>query len=584
MRLYIAKHGTCGSTVLYILTHSILFISLYTFSIAVSLPEWISLPEWSWSGVSAARDSSGIRWQQLLGETTHSTNFGIGSYTENAQQKRKGTMRNANQMKAKVVSAPYLTQTLITAAMIIILLSTAACDNLELFSDNDDDRATTQTVSMNPTQTAQEAAAAVQEARQVNPPSTEQFPSQQLLGALYDQILPSIVDIEVTASASAVQGNPSPFGQPAPDRPIQGEGSGWVYDTEGHIVTNNHVVADAEEIIVNFADGAWTTGEVVATDPQADLAVVLIDPPAGITLQPLPLANPDAVSVGNWVLAFGTPFGLDNTMTLGIISATGRGFPLGTTGGPQYTLPDVIQTDAAINPGNSGGPLLNLLGEVVGVNFAINSATRSNSGVGFAIPVNIVDRVVPALIDDGSYDYPYIGISGGSVTPQLAEQENVPEDVFGVWVGSVPNDGPGDDAGLREGDIITAIDGTQVRSFDDLVSYLLNNTEVGEEITLTILRNGNEQALDLTLEERPDSAVAAEEDDSSAAISIDEAIEIASETVNNAGLIDEIDETAAELQSGGGVSAWIVTLTGNGRTATVIVDATTGEVIGLNVS
>ncbi|MCB0061391.1 MAG: trypsin-like peptidase domain-containing protein, partial [Caldilineaceae bacterium] len=303
----------------------------------------------------------------------------------------------------------------IALILIFTLLVTAACNTPDFLGGNDSDQSTTQTVSMNPTQTAREAVASVQQALQVEPPSDEQFPSQQLLGALYEQILPSIVDIEVTVPRSAAsQGSQLPFGQQAPDTPLQGEGSGWVYDDQGHIVTNNHVVADAEDIIVNFSDGSWTRGEVVATDPQADLAVVQIEPPAGITLRPLALANPDNVNVGNWVLAFGTPFGLDNTMTLGIISATGRGFPIGTTGGPQYTLPDVLQTDAAINPGNSGGPLLNLLGEVVGVNFAINSATRSNSGVGFAIPVNIVNRAVPALIEDGSYNYPYIGISGGS--------------------------------------------------------------------------------------------------------------------------------------------------------------------------
>lgn len=481
-------------------------------------------------------------------------------------------------------STSTISRTTLTILLTFIILLTAAC-GLPDFLSGDDDEPTTPSVSMNPTQTAQEAAAAVNEARQVPPPSEEQFPSQQLLAALYDQILPSIVDIEVTASASTAQrGSPLPFGQQAPNAPVQGEGSGWVYDVQGHIVTNNHVVENAQEIIVNFADGSWTRGEVVATDPQADLAVVKIEPPAGITLQPLSVANPDAVSVGNWVLAFGTPFGLDNTMTLGIISATGRGFPIGTTGGPRYTLPDVIQTDAAINPGNSGGPLLNLLGEVVGVNFAINSATRSNSGVGFAIPANIVNRIIPALIENGSYAYPYIGISGGSVTPQLVDQENIPEDVFGVWVGTVPDGGPGDDAGLREGDIITAIDGTAVRSFDDLVSYLLNNTEVGQEITLSVLRNGDMEERSLTLEERPGGSVAEQQLSPSTAITIDEAIDIASETVNNAGLMDSIDESSAELQSTGDAAVWIVILTGNGRTATVLVDAESGEVVGLNVS
>jgi 2-alkenal reductase len=494
---------------------------------------------------------------------------------------QKGHLHTHNPRRG---SSPF--KTAIALILMITLLTTAACDDLSNLLGNRDGRpSTTQPVSMAPTQTAQEAAAAVQQARQVSPPSEEQFPSQQLLGALYEQILPSIVDIEVTVPSSAAeqQSSPFPFGQPAPDAPLQGEGSGWVYDDQGHIITNNHVVADAEDIIVNFADGSWVRGEVVATDPQADLAVLQIEPPAGMVLRPLTLADPSMVDVGNWVLAFGTPFGLDNTMTLGIISATGRGFPVGTTSGPQYTLPDVLQTDAAINPGNSGGPLLNLAGEVVGVNFAINSPVRANSGVGFAIPINIVQRVVPALIADGSYDYPYIGISGGSVTPQLAEQEDIPEGVFGVWVGSVPDGGPGAEAGLQEGDIITAIEGIAVRTFDDLVSYLLNNTEVGQEVTLTILRNGEQRDLTLTLQARPGGAVA-QQDQGETAVSIEQAIEIASQTVTAAGLMDNIESSSAELQSGDGQSVWVVTLEGNGRTATVAIDATTGEVIGLNVS
>lgn len=489
----------------------------------------------------------------------------------------------ASPIRGRALARP--TTPLVALMLLITLLFTAACDGLNLFNRNQHTRpSTTQVVSMAPTQTAQEALASVQLARQTNPPAAEQFPSQQLLGALYAQILPSVVDIEVSVPASVASGGQSlPFGQ-SPDTPVQGEGSGWVYDDQGHIVTNNHVVAGAEEIIVNFADGSWTRGEVVATDPQADLAVVQITPPAGITLRPLPLASPDAVGVGNWVLAFGTPFGLDNTMTLGIISATGRGFPVGTMGGPQYTLPDVIQTDAAINPGNSGGPLLNLAGEVVGVNFAINSPVRANSGVGFAIPINIVQRVVPALISEGRYAYPYIGISGGSITPQLAAQEDIPAGVFGVWVSSAPAGGPGADAGLEEGDIITAINGTAARSFDDLVSYLLNNTEVGETITLTILRAGEQLDLDLTVQERPGADAIAQEETAETPISIEAAIEIASETVNRAGLLDAINSTSAELQSDGQQAVWVVTLSGDDRTATVLVDATTGEVLGLNVS
>ncbi|MEZ4736738.1 MAG: trypsin-like peptidase domain-containing protein [Caldilineaceae bacterium] len=412
----------------------------------------------------------------------------------------------------------------------------------------------------------------------------DDFPSQQLLGELYDQILPSVVDIEVTAATSQADTDalPFPFGQQP--GPLRGEGSGWVYDDQGHIVTNNHVVEDADEIIINFANGAWATGEVVATDPQADLAVVQVTPPDGMELNPLPLAAVDTIDVGNWVLAFGTPFGLDKTMTLGIISALGRGFPVGeAAGGATYTLPDVIQTDAAINPGNSGGPLVNLNGEVIGVNFAINSASGSNSGVGFAIPISVVQQVVPALIQEGSYAYPYLGISGGSVTPQLAEEQGVPENLFGVWVSSVVEGGPAAEAGLQQGDIITAIDGQTVRSFDALVSYLFNSTTPGQEVTITYVRNGAEQTATLTVQERPAAQEMASDQQSEATISIGQAIEIARQTVLNAGLMDSVDSTSANLQSGDGHPIWIVTLTSGDQTATVSVDAITGNVIGMNI-
>lgn len=410
------------------------------------------------------------------------------------------------------------------------------------------------------------------------------YPSQQVLAQLYDQILPSVVDIVVTASVSPVGTTPLPFDPQPPRGPVQGEGSGWVFDDQGHIVTNNHVVAGAEAITVNFADGSWATGELVATDPQADLAVIRVTPPAGVELRPLPIAATDALDVGHWVLAFGTPFGLEGTMTLGIVSAQGRGFPVGSeTGGATYTLPDVIQTDAAINPGNSGGPLVNLKGEVVGVNFAINSTSGTNSGVGFAIPTSVIQRIVPALIGQGSYAYPYLGISGGSVTPQLVEQQAVPENLFGVWVSGVVDGGPAAEAGLQPGDIITAIDGQSVRSFDALVSYLLNSTAPGQTVTVTFVRNGTEQTATLTVQERPAEQPIASEDPSGTAIAIGQAIEIASQAVLNGGLMQSVESSAATLQSTSGASAWIVTLTGDGKTATVAVDAITGDVVGLNI-
>lgn len=416
------------------------------------------------------------------------------------------------------------------------------------------------------------------------PPNSGDWPSQQLLAQLYDQILPSVVDIEVTATATGAETGALPFGGQQPPGQIQGEGTGWVFDDQGHIVTNNHVVENAIEITVNFADGSWVPGKVVATDPQADLAVIQVTPPEGMTLRALPVATADALDVGYWVLAFGTPFGLEGTMTLGIVSALGRGFPVGTaTSGATYTLPDVIQTDAAINPGNSGGPLLNLNGEVVGVNFAINSASGSNSGVGFAIPVSVVQRIVPALISQGSYAYPYLGISGGSVSPQLAEAQAIPANIFGVWVSGVTANGPAATAGLQEGDIVTAIDDQPMRSFDDLVSYLFNNTTPGQEVTLTFVRNGNEQTAKATIQERPAQQQIASQDQSDTTLAIGEATTIATQMVLNSGLLDSVESSSATLENNNGRAIWVVVLTGNSKTATVSVDAATGEIVGVDI-
>ncbi|MGB5048519.1 MAG: trypsin-like peptidase domain-containing protein, partial [Caldilineaceae bacterium] len=252
--------------------------------------------------------------------------------------------------------------------------------------------------------------------------ANSELPTQELLSRLYDTASPSVVNIQVTLKAQPQQQNPfngspfgfpfgSPFGQPnvpqQDQQPAQAEGTGFVYDNDGHIVTNNHVVAEATDILVNFSDGHWAKAELVARDPQADLAVIKVTPPDGVTLTPLVMDTQNDLDVGYYVIAIGSPFGLDETMTLGVVSALGRSFPAGDAadGQARYSLPDVIQTDAAINPGNSGGPLLNLRGEVVGVNFAINSPVRANSGVGFTIPASVVEKVVPALIDKGSYQY-----------------------------------------------------------------------------------------------------------------------------------------------------------------------------------
>ncbi len=194
------------------------------------------------------------------------------------------------------------------------------------------------------------------------------------------------------------------------------------------------MVDGADKVVVTFYNGMWADAEVVATDPQADLAVIKVTPPEGFDWKPLPLAEDSSVQVGHLVIAIGNPFGLEGTMTTGIVSALGRSFPVDSFGQNRYTLPDVIQTDAAINPGNSGGPLLDLEGNVVGVNFAIESQTRQNSGVGFVIPVSIVKRVVPELIADGKFEYAYLGLEGSTISPDLADALALPDNRLGVYV------------------------------------------------------------------------------------------------------------------------------------------------------
>lgn len=302
-----------------------------------------------------------------------------------------------------------------------------------------------------------------------------------------------------------------------------GLGSGFVIDKEGHILTNYHVIEGVSEIEVDFPSGYKTRGEVIGIDTDSDLAVVKVDAPPE-ELHPLPLGDSSKLKVGQTVVAIGSPFRFNGTMTTGIVSSLGRTLNSLRTapGGSYFTAGDIIQTDAAINPGNSGGPLLNLDGEVVGVNRAIETyninaeADPLNSGIGFAIAINTVERVVPLLISEGSYDYPYLGISS---LPQinLLQQEalGLPQS-NGAYVTSVTPDSPADQAGLRGGtgetdifniysggDLIIAIDGRFIMTFSDLLTYLIQEKSPGDIVTLTILRGEQEIQLELILGKRP---------------------------------------------------------------------------------
>jgi 2-alkenal reductase len=299
-------------------------------------------------------------------------------------------------------------------------------------------------------------------------------------------------------------------------------GSGFVIDAEGHIVTNNHVVEDADDVRVTFSDGAVMHAEVVGKDPFSDLAVIQVSPPPGYALTVVELGDSDALQPGQTVIAIGNPFGLTGSMTVGTISAVGRTLPSGDSPDQgSFQNPLIIQTDAAINPGNSGGPLLDSAGRVIGINSAIRTETGTNSGIGFAVPVNTVKSITKQLIEKGEVRYAYLGISSQS-EPTLAElslEHSMPV-LQGVLVSSVVDGGPADKAGIRGGteettfrghnvvlggDIIIAVDGKPVRDFDALIAYLMANTEVGQTIILTVIRGGQTIEVPLTLGERPGS-------------------------------------------------------------------------------
>ena len=418
--------------------------------------------------------------------------------------------------------------------------------------------------------------------------------SQKVLAELYNKVSPSVVNIQVTLQPSTQdQSGSSPFNFPFPfsdpnapnqqAQPQMAEGSGFIFDDQGHIVTNNHVVADATSIVVNFSNDMWAKAELVARDPQADLAVIKVTPPKGMTLQPLPLASDNSLQVGYMVAAIGSPFDLAETLTTGIVSAIGRSFPTGDGTGPSYSLPDIIQTDAAINPGNSGGPLLDMNGDVVGINFAINSPVRANSGVGFTIPVSVVRKVVPALIANGKYDYSYLGLAGQTITSLVADAQKLPDNTLGVYVGDVTQDGPAAKAGIKANDVLTAIDSQPIHSFEGLLSYLFNNTKPEQKVTMNILRDGKEMQMDVVLGMRPSQAQQQADSTGSAFLSASKAITTAKKAVEDAGLMSTVDSTAASHGVVNGQPVWIVKLTGSGKSAVITIDAVSGEVLDLSV-
>jgi len=324
---------------------------------------------------------------------------------------------------------------------------------------------------------------------------------EAILVEMYRRINPSVVNIITYTGENGFVA-------------ASGQGSGFVYDLEGNIVTNSHVVHGSVQIEVVFSDGLVEEAEIVGEDLHSDLAVINVKnlPPDS---QPIPLGRIEEVAVGQTAVALGNPFGLGGTLTRGIISAMGRTIPALTS----FSIPEAIQTDAPINPGNSGGPLLNLAGEVIGVNAQIETGgeSRSNSGVGFAIPVSIIARVIPSLIANGEFQWSWLGVVGGNLNTAVKDAMKLPVE-RGAYISDVVSGGPADLAGLRGssrdvtinnrmieigGDVIIAINGVQVNTFEDILIYIALNTTPNQNIELTIIRDGETQNVTLTLQPRP---------------------------------------------------------------------------------
>ncbi len=395
--------------------------------------------------------------------------------------------------------------------LVILLVSSIFLFSCQALSAATDISPTSTVVPQPAVETSPPAQAEVVPTVIVEPQATEvtiidkQVPQESTLIEIYENSNPGVVAIQVLTSS----GN--------------GLGSGFVIDKDGHIITNYHVIEGVSDFEVDFPSGFKTRGEVLGTDTDSDLAVLKVDAPPE-ELHPLPLGDSSKLKVGQTVVAIGSPFRFKGTMTTGIVSSVGRTLESlrAAPGGNFFTAGDIIQTDAAINPGNSGGPLLNLNGEVIGVNRAIETYNQNaeadplNSGIGFAIAINTVKRVVPSLINDGNYDYPYLGITS---LPEinLVQQEALGlSQSNGAYVTSVTTDSPADQAGLRGGsqetdifnllaggDLIIAIDGLPIMTFSDLLTYLIQEKSPGDIVTLTILRGEQEVQLELTLGKRP---------------------------------------------------------------------------------
>ena len=324
------------------------------------------------------------------------------------------------------------------------------------------------------------------------------------LNTIYSTSLPSIVHIKVRQTVPGFFQNQERTGQ----------GSGFIWDTEGNIVTNYHVVASASIVDVEFADGSQYSASVIGLDPNSDLAIIKVNP-KGKILTPLNLGDSTNVKVGNHTIVIGSPFGQEFSMSSGIVSAIKRTVP---SQNARFSIPNVIQTDAAINPGNSGGPLLDIEGNVIGINSQIISRSGGNEGLGFAIPINSVKKIIPTLIKGERFEYPYIGITGMDLNTNLKKALEIDSEIKGVMIVDVVKGSPADLGGLlgytgtvsdndnsypSGGDILTAINTIPIKSMSDLLTLLFSDYSPGDSVTFTILRDSSSFDLDITLISRP---------------------------------------------------------------------------------
>ena len=335
--------------------------------------------------------------------------------------------------------------------------------------------------------------------------TTNSSPNPLSLNTIYKQVRDSVV--QITSKIPTTTSVADPLNQSSNATTL---GSGFIYDKQGHIVTNGHVVGDAKMVDVTFPDGNRYTAKVIANDVFGDIAVIQISQNTSqlqgqllSSLKPLILGNSSNLEVGDTVIAIGNPFGLSDTITTGMVSGTGRSIPISVGG---FSIPNTIQTNAPVNPGDSGGPLLNTRGEMIGMNTAILSGTHTFSGIGFAIPSNTITKIVPILIEKGYYPHPYLGLVFATLTSDLARDNGIPLNLKGAYVDRITENGPADKAGIHGsttdqhlGDVIIAVDVHNITKRDDLINYIGENKIAGNDLTLTLFRNGHTIDLKVTL-------------------------------------------------------------------------------------